>query len=164
MDNDDAVKITDFEISSLLDKHKTMMVNHDVYGVGFGGQFIEGSLYIGVEKQEAIEALEEEQDYSELKVVELKELLADRGLPVSGRKAELIERLEEDDESSGGELIEQEDVLDEGSAMSYDELNEFVDDRIEDGEGDEPAFFTTQFTDLDGDVGTTATVIVWVSS
>jgi hypothetical protein len=132
----------------------------DVYGVGFGGQFIEGSLYIGVEKQEAIEALEEEQDYSELKVVELKELLADRGLPVSGRKAELIERLEEDDESSGGELIEQEDVLDEGSAMSYDELNEFVDDRIEDGEGDEPAFFTTQFTDLDGDVGTTATVIV----
>ena len=29
MDNDDAVKITDFEISSLLDKHKTMMANHD---------------------------------------------------------------------------------------------------------------------------------------
>lgn len=29
MDNDDVVKITDFEISSLLDKHKTMMVNHD---------------------------------------------------------------------------------------------------------------------------------------
>ena len=62
-------------------------------GFGFAGKFITDSLYIGIEKQEAIEALEEEQDYSELKVKELKELLADRGLPVSGRKAELIERL-----------------------------------------------------------------------
>ena len=134
--------------------------DEDYSGMGFGGQFVEGALYIGVEKQEAIELLEEQQDYSELKVKELKELLADRGLPVSGRKAELIERLEEDDEGGDGELLDIDDVVDEGLAMTYDELNEFVDDRIEDGEGDEPAYLSTQFTDVDGDVGKTATVIV----
>ena len=61
-----------------------------------------------VEKQ-TIETLEEEQDYSELKVAELKELLADRGLQF-GRKAELIERLEEDDESGVGDLLDIDDV------------------------------------------------------
>ena len=134
---------------------------NEVYsGFGFGGKFITDSLYLGIEKQEAIEALEEGQDYSELKVKELKELLADRGLPVSGRKAELIERLEEDDESGVGDLLDIDDVVDEGLAMTYDELNEFVDDRIEEGEGDEPAYLSTQFVDEDGDVEASASVIV----
>ena len=34
-------------------------------------------------------------DFSSLKVVELKELCREKGLPVSGKKAELIERLEQ---------------------------------------------------------------------
>ena len=37
-------------------------------------------------------------EYSSLTVVKLKDLLRDRGLKVSGRKAELIQRLEEYDE------------------------------------------------------------------
>ena len=48
----------------------------------------------------------------------------------------------------------------EGLAMTYDELNEFVDNRIEDGEGDEPAYLSTQFTDEDGNVEASASVIV----
>ena len=37
---------------------------------------------------------DDEIDYSSMKVVELKELLKERELPVSGTKAELIERLQ----------------------------------------------------------------------
>jgi hypothetical protein len=36
-----------------------------------------------------------ELDYSALRVVDLKALLRERGLPVSGRKAELVARLAE---------------------------------------------------------------------
>ena len=45
----------------------------------------------GVEEEEEEE--EEEVEFETLKVVELKDLLRAKGLPVSGRKAELIERL-----------------------------------------------------------------------
>jgi len=42
-------------------------------------------------------------DYSQLKVPELKKLLQERSLPVSGNKAELIARLQEaDSKPSGG--------------------------------------------------------------
>ncbi|KAI6246379.1 hypothetical protein HI914_05311 [Erysiphe necator] len=40
-------------------------------------------------------------DYPSLKVPDLKKLLQERGLPVSGNKAELISRLQEDDKKSG---------------------------------------------------------------
>ena len=68
--------------------------------------------------------------------------------------------MEEDDESGDGELLDIDDVIDEGLAMTYDELNEFVDDRIEEGSGDEPAYLSTQFTDEDGNVEESASVIV----
>jgi SAP domain-containing ribonucleoprotein len=38
-------------------------------------------------------------DYSQLKVPELKKLLADRGLHVTGNKADLIARLQENDKA-----------------------------------------------------------------
>ena len=36
-------------------------------------------------------------DYASLKVEELKKLLSDRGLPLSGKKADLVARLQEND-------------------------------------------------------------------
>ena len=42
------------------------------------------------------------QEYSALKVAELKPLLKARGLPVSGRKADLVARLEADDNALAG--------------------------------------------------------------
>lgn len=41
-------------------------------------------------------------DYSTLKVPDLKKILSDRGLVVSGNKADLIARLQEDDKKSAG--------------------------------------------------------------
>ena len=42
------------------------------------------------------EEVSEETDYSKMSVAELKEVLKEKGLPVSGKKAELIERLQGD--------------------------------------------------------------------
>lgn len=36
-------------------------------------------------------------DYASLKVEELKKILADRGLPLSGKKADLVARLQDND-------------------------------------------------------------------
>jgi len=47
------------------------------------------------EPQSQKEETKEELDYSSMKVSELKDLLKERGLPISGKKAELIERLSE---------------------------------------------------------------------
>ncbi len=48
-------------------------------------------------------------DYSQLKVPDLKKILQERGLVISGNKADLIARLQEDDSkkagSGAGELI-----------------------------------------------------------
>jgi SAP domain-containing ribonucleoprotein len=41
-------------------------------------------------------------DYSTLKVPDLKKLLQEKGLTVSGNKAELIARLQEVDKKTGG--------------------------------------------------------------
>lgn len=41
-------------------------------------------------------------DYAPLKVPELKKLLQDRTLPISGNKADLIARLQEDDNKKSG--------------------------------------------------------------
>ena len=48
----------------------------------------------GTEKDNSTEENESSVDYSAMKVVELKELLKEKDLPVSGTKAELIERLQ----------------------------------------------------------------------
>ena len=48
------------------------------------------------EKETAAEEGPEDVDYSKMSVSELKEMLKEKGLPVSGKKAELIERLEGD--------------------------------------------------------------------
>ena len=45
-------------------------------------------------EDKAEETESEEVDYSSMKVAELKELLKEKDLPVSGTKAELIERLQ----------------------------------------------------------------------
>ena len=45
--------------------------------------------FIGAEETES-----EDIDYSSMKVAELKELLKERDLPISGKKSELIERLQ----------------------------------------------------------------------
>ncbi len=47
------------------------------------------------EEETAAEEGPEDVDYSKMSVSELKEILKEKGLPVSGKKAELIERLEE---------------------------------------------------------------------
>ena len=41
-------------------------------------------------------------DYSQLKVPDLKKILQERGLVISGNKADLIARLQENDKKSGG--------------------------------------------------------------
>ena len=48
------------------------------------------------EEETAAEEDPEDVDYSKMSVSELKEMLKEKGLPVSGKKAELIERLEGD--------------------------------------------------------------------
>ena len=48
------------------------------------------------EEETAAEEGPEDIDYSKMSVSELKEMLKEKGLPVSGKKAELIERLEGD--------------------------------------------------------------------
>ena len=48
------------------------------------------------EEETASEEGSEDVDYSKMSVSELKEMLKEKGLPVSGKKAELIERLEGD--------------------------------------------------------------------
>lgn len=48
------------------------------------------------EEETAAEGGPEDVDYSKMSVSELKEMLKEKGLPVSGKKAELIERLEGD--------------------------------------------------------------------
>jgi hypothetical protein len=41
-------------------------------------------------------------DYDKLKVPELKKILQERGLVISGNKSDLIARLQEDDKKAGG--------------------------------------------------------------
>ena len=48
------------------------------------------------QEETAAEKGSEDVDYSKMSVSELKEMLKEKGLPVSGKKAELIERLEGD--------------------------------------------------------------------
>jgi hypothetical protein len=47
--------------------------------------------------------LDEMAEYNSLKVPDLKKLLTDRGLAVTGNKPDLIKRLQDEDEAKGGE-------------------------------------------------------------
>ena len=56
----------------------------------------EGSEEEEVTEEETEDSEKEETDYSKMSVAELKEVLKEKGLPVSGKKADLIERLRGD--------------------------------------------------------------------
>ena len=56
----------------------------------------EGSEEEEVTEEETEDSEKEETDYSKMSVAELKEVLKEKGLPVSGKKADLIERLQGD--------------------------------------------------------------------
>tara|TARA_Y100000588_G_scaffold393862_1_gene511628 strand:+ start:145 stop:774 length:630 start_codon:yes stop_codon:yes gene_type:complete len=67
-------------------------------------------------------------EYENLTVAELKELLRDAGLPVSGKKSELIARLEESDDSDQElEEIATEEVVEEDD---FDDMDEEWDDEV----------------------------------
>ena len=125
-------------------------LREDGCGLAMGGQWSEGALVIGIERQDLDEALAGPIDYSTLKVVELKELLEDRGLTKSGKKADLIARLEDDDEESS-DYNSFDNVWDDDKVMTYDMLNEFVDEQIEEGNEDAEVIISTQALDDAGD-------------
>ncbi|MCH2267777.1 50S ribosomal protein L32e [Candidatus Thalassarchaeum betae] len=68
-------------------------------------------------------------EYEEMTVAQLKDVLRERGLPVSGRKAELIERLQEAPEEEAPEATDEDiDDFDE----DFDADDEFFDDEWDD--------------------------------
>ena len=56
-------------------------------------------------------------EYEEMTVAQLKDVLRERELPVSGKKAELIARLQEADDAAEEEFI---DEVDEGNFFAED--------------------------------------------
>ena len=72
-------------------------------------------------------------DYENMKVAELKELLKDAGLPVSGKKADLIARLQDGAETSAP--AEEESVEESAEEEEFEE--EFDDEDWDDEEVDE---------------------------
>ena len=72
--------------------------------------------------------VEETPDYNSMTVAQLRTLLEERGLAVSGVKAELIARLEDDDASPPEEseaLDESEEAPSEEAASSEEEVSEY---------------------------------------
>tara|TARA_X000001036_G_scaffold1199_1_gene1010 strand:+ start:2360 stop:3013 length:654 start_codon:yes stop_codon:yes gene_type:complete len=74
-------------------------------------------------------------DYEKMTVAELKELLKEAGLPVSGKKADLIARLQDGAEDSAPA---QEEVAEE--EVSEEEVSEESDDDYEDEDWDDEEF------------------------
>ena len=74
-------------------------------------------------------------DYDKMTVAELKELLKEAGLPVSGKKADLIARLQDDAEDSAPA---QEEVAEE--EVAEEEVSEESDDDYEDEDWDDEEF------------------------
>ena len=66
---------------------------------------------------------EEVPDYESMTVPELRELLAERGLTVSGVKAELITRLEADDAGPSEEAASSDEMPEEGDVSESGEEN-----------------------------------------
>ena len=74
--------------------------------------------------------------YENLTVAELKELLRERGLPVSGKKADLIDRLSEGDDSAGAapeETHQEEPQPDIQEEESSEEEDDYEEDDYEEG-------------------------------
>jgi len=72
-------------------------------------------------------------EYSDMTVAELKALLKEAGLPVSGKKADLISRLEEA-ESHEDDVEEVEEVEEEEDIQEDDDFDDFDDDEDWDDE------------------------------
>jgi hypothetical protein len=70
------------------------------------------------------EVVEETPDYDSMTVPQLRELLAERGLTVSGVKAELIARLEADDAGPSDEAPDESAEAPSDEAASSDEMPE----------------------------------------
>ena len=70
-----------------------------------------------------------DEEYEELTVAQLKDILRERELPVSGKKAELIDRLVEDDGASEPEPDYEEEV---GEDDDFDDDDDFFDDEWDD--------------------------------
>lgn len=76
-------------------KNVEYQINDEVANILFKKGYCE---LIKEEQEESVETLDlnpKEVDYNELTVAELKELLEQRGLSTSGKKADLIKRLQE---------------------------------------------------------------------
>ena len=80
-------------------------------------------------------------DFSDMTVAELKVLLKDAGLPVSGKKADLIARLEEADE--------EEDTFEEEIDEEEEDFDDFDDDEDWDDEEEEYFHVAKQKPNLD---------------
>ena len=72
-------------------------------------------------------------DYENMTVAELKDLLRDAGLPVSGKKADLVARLQETTDASE-DLENVEDVIEEEIDVDEDEFesDDFFEDEWDD--------------------------------
>jgi len=70
------------------------------------------------------QVVEEATDYNSMTVPQLRELLAERGLTVSGVKAELIARLEADDAGPSDEAPDESAEAPSDEAASSDEMPE----------------------------------------
>ena len=72
-------------------------------------------------------------EYEEMTVAQLKDVLRERELPVSGKKAELIARLQEADDAAEEEFSDEvdEEFTDEVDE-DFDEDDEFFDDEWDD--------------------------------
>mgnify|MGYP005672082085 CR=1 FL=1 len=83
------------------------------------------------------------EDYESMTVAQLKALLKEQGLPVSGKKSELIERLssaqdeisepEEVETSAAGEVADDDDFADESNDESDDDWDDDWDDEEDEG-------------------------------
>tara|TARA_Y100000768_G_scaffold248572_1_gene188679 strand:+ start:5 stop:658 length:654 start_codon:yes stop_codon:yes gene_type:complete len=65
-------------------------------------------------------------NYEDMTVAELKVLLKEEGLPVSGKKADLIERLSQSNQEEESEVVE--DVVEESNEEDFDEEDDNWDD------------------------------------
>ena len=65
-------------------------------------------------------------NYEDMTVAELKVLLKEQGLPVSGKKADLIERLSQSSQEEDSEVVE--DVVEESMDEDFDEEDDNWDD------------------------------------